>query len=161
MKVRAHLLSLPSDSSLQETEGASQRNENIFFSVPIPPLSSLFQVYVPGFVAMSYTHLWLAGSIIATLASPFGPAMGARLVNWARHKRLVGPIVCWLFLWEQPVGEGTYPDQRDAEPQVSLDADSVDRIRDALHGVVQKGLRTAGIDPNLTGNLRGQNALLQ
>jgi hypothetical protein len=71
--------------------------------------------------------------------------MGTRLVNWARHKRLVAPIVCWLF----PVDEGTHPNQRDVEPQVSLKADSIDRMRDALLDAVREGLRAAGRDPSM------------
>jgi hypothetical protein len=116
-----------------------------------------FQDYVLGFVAMTSTHLWPAGSILATLALPLVPAMGARLVNWARHARLVGPIVHWLF----PVDQGAHPSQRDVEPKVSLDADSVDRMRDALRDAVQEGLRAAGIDSQLTEGLDRQNALLQ
>jgi hypothetical protein len=130
---------------------------------PLSPLLSflfsflLFKDYVLGFVAMTSTHLWPAGSILATLASPFGPAMGTRLVNWARHIRLVGPIVRWIF----PVDEGSHPDQRDMEPQVSLNADSINRMRDALRDAVQGGLMPDGIDPELTAELRRQNDLLQ
>ncbi|KAF7507138.1 hypothetical protein GJ744_010951 [Endocarpon pusillum] len=63
--------------------------------------------------------------------------MGARLVNWARHKRLAGPVVCWLF----PADLGTHPVQRDAELQVGLNADILDQTRDALRDAVQEGLR--------------------
>jgi hypothetical protein len=117
----------------------------------------LFKVYVLGFVAMSYLYLWPAGSIFATLISPFGPAMGARLVNWARNKRLVGPVVCWLF----PADLGTHPVQRDVEPQVGLNADVLDRARDALRDAVQEGLRAEGIGPELTAELRHLNNSLQ
>ena len=105
---------------------------------------------------MLSTHLWPAGGIIATLVSPFLPAMGARLVNWARHKRLVGPIVCWLF-----PAEGTHPNQRDVESQVGFNADLTDQSRYALRGTVQGGLRTAGKAPNLTEELQSLNASLQ
>ena len=131
---------------------------SFFSSAAVPFLSfPLFKDYVLGFVAMTSTDLWPAGSILATLASPFGPAMGARLVNWARHKRLVGPIVCWLF----PVDVGTHPNQRDVEPQVSLNADSIVRMRDALRGAVEEGLRADGMVPQLIAEVRRQNALLQ
>ncbi|KAI9875974.1 MAG: hypothetical protein M1823_007366, partial [Watsoniomyces obsoletus] len=83
--------------------------------------------------------------------------MGGRLVNWARQRRLVGPIFSWLF----PVNEGTHPNQRDVEPQVSLNADSIDRTRDALRNAVQEGLRAAGTDLRLTAELQRQNELLQ
>jgi hypothetical protein len=129
------------------------------FSSLLSFLSSflLFKDYVLGFVAMTSTHLWPAGSVLATLASPFVPVMGARLVNWARHKQLIGPIVCWLF----PVEVGTHPNQRDVEPQVSLNADFIDRMRDVLHDGVQEGSRAAGVGPELTGEVRRQNTLLQ
>ncbi len=106
---------------------------------------------------MTSTNLWPAGSILATLASPFGPAMGARLVNWARHRRLVGPVVRWLF----PADVGTHPDQRDAVPQVGLNADAIDQMRGALRDAVQEGLRVAGVGPELIEELRDQNTLLQ
>ncbi|KAJ4524683.1 hypothetical protein HRR78_004805 [Exophiala dermatitidis] len=51
---------------------------------------------------MASTHLWPAGGIIATLFSPFGPAMGARLVRWVR----------WIF-----GDEGTPPGQREVVPE--------------------------------------------
>ena len=129
------------------------------FSPPLSFVSSFlpFKDYVLGFVAMTSTHLWPAGSILATLAFPFVPAMAARLVNWARHQQLVGPIVRWIF----PVDVGTHPNQRDVEPQVSLNADSIDRMRDALRDAVQEGSRAAGIGPELTEELQRQNALLQ
>ena len=109
------------------------------------------------FVAMSSQHLWPAGRIIATLFSPFGPAMGARLVNWARHSRLVGPVPRYLF----PEEEGPRPKQRDGDPQVGLDAESIVLLRGALLDAVQGGLRAAGIDSELTAEIRRQNALLQ
>ncbi|KAF7506592.1 hypothetical protein GJ744_011629 [Endocarpon pusillum] len=107
----------------------------------------------------SSQHLWLAGSIFATRISPFGPAMGARLVNWARHKQLVGPIICWLF----PAELGTHPVQRDAKSQVGLNADILDQTRDALQDAVQEGLQAHGIrkEPDLLAELRNQTALLQ
>jgi hypothetical protein len=106
---------------------------------------------------MTSTHLLPAGSILATLASPFVPVMCARLVNWARNKQLVGPIVCWLF----PVDVGTHPNQRDVEPQVSLNADFIGRMRDALRDAVQEGSRAAGVDPEPIAELQRQNTLLQ
>ena len=106
---------------------------------------------------MSYSHLWPAGSIFATLLSPFGQAMGARLVNWARHKRLVGPVVCWLF----PADLGTHPVQRDVEPQVGLNPDVLDRARDALRDAVREGLRAQGRGPDLTTELRSLRNTLQ
>lgn len=106
---------------------------------------------------MPFTHLWPAGSILAKLASPFGPAMAARLVNWARHTRLVGPIVRWLA----PVDEGTHPGQRDVESEVGPNADVVDRMRDAMRDAVQEGLAAAGVDPGLTAELQRRTDLLQ
>ncbi len=106
---------------------------------------------------MSSQHLWPADGIIATLLSPFGPAMGTRLVNWARHFRLVGPVLCYLF----PEEEGPRPNQRDGEPQVGLDAESIVLLRGALRDAVQEGLKAAGIDQALTAEIRRQNALLQ
>jgi hypothetical protein len=59
------------------------------------------------------------------------------------------------------VDEGTRPNQRDVEPQVSLNADFIDRMRDALRDAVQEGSRAAGIGPELTAELQRQNTLLQ
>ncbi|KAH0844210.1 hypothetical protein FOPE_09147 [Fonsecaea pedrosoi] len=106
---------------------------------------------------MSSQHLWPAGGIIATLLSPFRPAMGTRLVNWARHFRLVGPVLCYLF----PEEEGPHPNQRDGEPQVGLDAESIALLHDALRDAVQGGLEAAGIDQALTTEIRRLNTLLQ
>ena len=103
-------------------------------------------------------HLWPAGAIFATLLSPFGPAMGARLVNRVRHTRLVGPAARWLF----PAELGIIPDQRGVVPEVGLDADAITRICVALRGAVQEGRQAAGGEPDhLTEELRRQNALLQ
>lgn len=69
----------------------------LFFS----SLFSSFSLFISlrfGIVAMPFfEHLWPAGSIFATLLLPFGLAMGARLVGWARDRRLLGPAVRWLF----------------------------------------------------------------
>jgi hypothetical protein len=134
---------------------------SLFLTSAVPFLFSSFLLFkdcVLGFVAMtSSLHLWPVGSIFATLISPFGPAMGARLVNWARHKRLVGRVVCWLF----PADLGTHPVQRDAEPQVGLNADVLDQTRDVLRDAVQEGLRANGIAPDLPAELRSQTILLQ
>lgn len=132
-----------------------------FFSSALVSFLFLFsslQVYVLGSVAMSSNNLWPAGSILATLASPFGPAMGARLVNWARHRRLVGPIVRWLF----PADQGTHPDQQGAAPQVGPNADTIAETRDALRDTVREGLREVdGRVRDLTAEVRNQTTLLQ
>lgn len=146
-------------------EGASQLNGKstgalyvLFILLPFLSSFPLFKDYVSGFVAMTSTNLWPAAGIIATLTSPFGPAMGARLVNWARHRRLVGPIIGWLF----PAEEGTHPNQRDVAPQVSLNADFFDRMRDALRDAVQEGRQAAGVEnQNLIAEVRLLRALLQ
>ena len=83
--------------------------------------------------------------------------MGARLVNWARHTRLVGLVLCYFF----PEEEGPRPNQRDGEPQVGLDAESIVLLRGALLDAVQGGLQAAGINSELTVEIRRQNALLQ
>jgi hypothetical protein len=83
--------------------------------------------------------------------------MGARLVNWARHTRFVGPVIHYFF----PEEEGPPPNQRDGEPQVGLDAESIVLLRGALRDAVQGGLRAAGVDSELTAEIRRQNTLLQ
>lgn len=47
------------------------------------------------------TDSWPAGGIAATLLSPFGPAIGTRVVGWARGLPIVGPVVCWVFPTDQ------------------------------------------------------------
>jgi hypothetical protein len=84
--------------------------------------------------------------------------MGARLVNWARHRRHVGPLVRWLF----PEEIGTPPSEREAEPQVSPDPNAhvcltADDVRDAVQG----GLEAAGATPELIGEVRELRTLLQ
>ncbi|KAK7894216.1 hypothetical protein LTR67_005974 [Exophiala xenobiotica] len=107
---------------------------------------------------MTSSNLWPAGGIIARLASPFGPAMGARLVNWARHRRHVGPIVRWLF----PEEIGTPPSEREAEPEVSPDPNAhVCLTADAVRDAVQGGLEAAGATPELIGEVRELRTLLQ
>ena len=82
--------------------------------------------------------------------------MAGRLVNWARHRKLVGPIVRWIFL----VDEGTHPNQRDVESQVGLNADPIDRMRDALRDR-QGGLMSHGQSEELTTEVRRQIILLR
>ena len=123
-------------------------------TIPPPFLSSSLRF---GFLAMSSQHLWPAGGIIATLFSPFIPAMGARLVNWTRRNRFVAPVIHYFF----PEEEGPHPNQRDGEPQVGLDAVTIVLLRGALQDAVQEGLQAAGIDSQLTADIRRQNALLQ
>ena len=106
---------------------------------------------------MSLQNLWSAGGIIATLFSPFGPAMGTRFVNSARHTRFFGPVLDYFF----PEEEGPHPIQRDGEPQVGLNADSTVLLCDALRDAVQGGLEAAGFNSDLIGEIRKQNALLQ
>lgn len=83
---------------------------------------------------MASQHLWPAGGIIATLLSPFAPAMVDRLVGRVRRIPLVGRIFSFLF----PEEEGPHPTQRDVVPQVSLDAESIRLLGDALRGAVQE-----------------------
>jgi hypothetical protein len=100
-----------------------------------------------GIVAMLFEHLWPAGSIIATLLFPFGPAMGGRLVRWARDVRPLGPGVRWLF---------------PADPQVSPSPPPPLEVRgDALRAAMQEGLEAAGIDADLKAAIESQNDLLQ
>jgi len=107
---------------------------------------------------MSSEYLWPAGGIIATLISPFAPAMGTRLVNWARHRRLVGPIIRYLF----PEEEGPHPNQRDGVPQVGLDADSLARLSDALRDAQQGGPQADGDDQiSILTELQSINRTLQ
>ena len=104
---------------------------------------------------MSFENLWPAGSIFATSIFPLVPAMGARLVNWARRCRLTGPMFRWVF----PVELGTHPIQRGAEPQVGPNADEVLLVRD---GAVQEGLEAVRVRLNdLTGVALRQEAMLE
>lgn len=140
-----------------ELEGASVLDG--YHLSPASPilLISFLQRLRFDFVAMSSQHLWPAGGIIATLFSPFVPAVATRLVNWARRSRLVGPVIRYIF----PEEEGPRPSQRDGEPQVGLNAESVVLLRGALRDAVQEGLEAAGIDLGLTNERRRQNTLLQ
>lgn len=96
---------------------------------------------------MLLENLWPAGGIIATLLSPFGPAMGGRLVRWARDTRLLGPGVRWLF---------------PADPQVSPSPPPPLEVRgDALGAAVLEGLRAADINADLKALIENQNGLLQ
>ncbi|RDW69658.1 hypothetical protein BP6252_08678 [Coleophoma cylindrospora] len=106
---------------------------------------------------MSSKNLWPAGGIIATLLSPFIPAMGTRLVHRARRVRFVGPLLHYFF----PEEEGTHPNQRDGKPQVGLDAESIVLLCGALRDAVQEGLEAVGVDSELTAEIRRQNTLLQ
>ena len=83
--------------------------------------------------------------------------MGARLVNWTRHTRFFGPVIHYFF----PEEEGPRPNQRDGEPQVGFDAESIVLMRGALPDAVQEGLQTTVIDSDLTAEIRRQNTLLQ
>lgn len=107
---------------------------------------------------MSSQHLWPAGGIIARLLSPLVLAMVTRLVTRVRHSRLVGPVLNHFF----PEEEGPHPDQRDEVPQVSINADSIDRLRAALRDTVQEGREADGshLDRLIT-ELRQQNDSLQ
>ena len=92
-----------------------------------------------------FEHLLPAGSIFATLL-PFGPAMGARLVGWARDRRLLGPAVRWLF---------------PADP-VSMSPPPPLAVRDdALLAAVQGGLTAASMNAELKALIENQNVMLQ
>jgi hypothetical protein len=124
-------------------------------SATLPPL--LPQSLRSGFVAMASAHLWPAGGIVATLLSPFGPAMVDRLVSRLRHMRLVGRVFRFLI----PEEQGPQSTQRDEAPEVGLNAVSILLLRDALRDVVQEGLRAAVDSSELTAEIRRQNTLLQ
>lgn len=101
------------------------------------------------------SDLWPAGGIVATLVSPFGPALGARFVNWARDQPYIGPVARSLF----PVRVATQ--EPDAGPQISLNDEFVDRMRGAFREAVEEGLRATGINPELSEELHQQSGALR
>ena len=117
-----------------------------FSAVLLFSLLFFFSLQSPhfGIVAMPFFELLSpAGSIFATLLSPFGPAMGARLVDWARDRRLLGPAVRWFF---------------PADPPVSMPSPAFLAVRDdALLAAVEAGLKNA----ELTAELRDLKMVLQ
>ncbi|KAG9774602.1 hypothetical protein ABEF93_002889 [Exophiala dermatitidis] len=95
---------------------------------------------------MASTHLWPAGGIIATLFFLFVPAMGDRLVRWLR----------WMF-----GDEGTPPRQREVVPEVSLNAASVELIRDAVRDGMQEGRQAEGRIAQMTEDVSRQREQIQ
>lgn len=91
-------------------------------------------------------YLWPSGSIFATLLSPFGPAMGARLVGWVRDRRLLGLAVRWMF---------------PADPPVSISPPRLAVRDDALLAAVQEGLEAASMSAELKAAIEDQNEKLQ
>ena len=83
---------------------------------------------------------WSVSIILAHLVAPFEPAVGTRIVNWARERPLIGRVVGYLFPEERT--EGHLADGRELMAELRTRTDllqqmlaNANRIAEQLEGL--------------------------